>query len=115
LPILEVKTEPIIVKGFAEPSDDRITIRATDIKSFKELRSESTIHISITDTNATRDKLFGLKKIVESYPGESLLHLHINSDKEEAIVEVSRYKVDIDKQFISEVESLLGEKSLRIS
>ncbi len=114
LPILEEKAEPVIVKGTVEPSEERVRLRATDILSLRERRNGSTIHISLTRENATRDKLLRLKKIVEAYPGGSLVRLHLETDRGEAVIELENLGVDIQDEFIDAVERLLGNRTLRI-
>lgn len=114
LPILEEKAEPVIVRGTVEPSEERMRLRATDILSLRERRNGSTIHISLNRENATKDKLLKLKKIVEAYPGRSLIRLHLETDCGEAVIELGDFGVDIQDEFIDAVERLLGNRVLRL-
>ncbi len=114
LPILEEKAEPVIVKGTVEPSEERVRLRATDILSLRERRNGSTIHISLTRESATKDSLLGLKKIVEAYPGKSLIRLHLETDCGEAVIELGDFGVDIQDGFIDAVGRLFGNKVLRL-
>lgn len=114
LPILEEKAEPVIVKGTVEPSEERVRLRATDILSLRERRNGSTIHISLTKESATKDSLLKLKKIVEAYPGKSLIRLHLETDCGEAVIELGDFGVDIRDEFVDAVGRLFGNKVLRL-
>jgi DNA polymerase-3 subunit alpha len=114
LPILEEKAEPVIVKGTVEPSEERVRLRATDILSLRERRNGSTIHISLTRESATKDSLLELKKIVEAYPGKSLIRLHLETDCGEAVIELGDFGVDIQDGFIDAVGRLFGNRVLRL-
>ncbi len=115
LPILEEKSEPVIVKGTVEPSEERVKIKATEIFSLREKRNGSQLHINVTKENATRDNFLRLKRMFENYPGESLVHLHIETNLGEAVVEIGDYKVEIQDKFFEDVERLLGSNSFRLS
>jgi len=114
LPILEEKAEPVIVKGTIEPSEERVRLKATDIFSLREMRNGFTVHISLKKEDATRDNLIKLKRIFEVYPGESLIHLHIETNYGEAVVEIGNYKVNIHDRFLEDVERLFGRRVLRL-
>ncbi len=114
LPILEEKAEPVIVKGTVEPSEERVRLRATDILSLRERRNGSTIHISLSRESATKDSLLKLKRIVEAYPGKSLIRLHLETDCGEAVIELGDCGVDIQDGFIDAVGRLFGNRVLRL-
>ncbi|MEQ9618178.1 MAG: DNA polymerase III subunit alpha [Deltaproteobacteria bacterium] len=113
LPILEEKVDPVIVKGVVEPSEDRVKMRATEILSLRELRNGSTVHINLTSETSKKDKFLQLRDIFNSYPGDSMVHLHLSTETCEAVLEVGDVRVDVQDNFISEVESLLGKNCLR--
>ncbi|HEY7534535.1 MAG TPA: DNA polymerase III subunit alpha, partial [Thermodesulfobacteriota bacterium] len=71
LSLLEDKVEPIIVKGTVEPSEERVRLRANDIFPLSDMRNGSTIHINITKENANKGNLLKLKKILETYSGNT--------------------------------------------
>ncbi len=113
LPILEEKVEPVIVKGIVEPSEDRVKMRATEILSLRGLRNGSTVHINLTGESSKKDNFLQLRDIFNSYPGDSMIHIHIDTEEGEAVVEVGDIRVDVQDGFIHEVEKLLGKNSLR--
>ncbi|HEX3033568.1 MAG TPA: DNA polymerase III subunit alpha [Thermodesulfobacteriota bacterium] len=114
LPVLEDKIEPVIVKGTVEPSEERIRLRASDIFSLREMRNGSIVHINLTKENSTQNSLLKLKGVVEAYPGESPVHLHLETNGGEAVVDLGDFRVDIRDEFIEEVERLFGSKILRL-
>lgn len=114
LPVLEEKVEPVIIRGTAEPSEDRVRLRATEIFSLREMRNGSTVHINLVKENATKANLLRLKKVVENHPGESSVYLHLETDRGEAIVEIGNRRVNIRDEFIDEVERLFGSRVLRL-
>jgi DNA polymerase-3 subunit alpha len=114
LPILEEKTEPVIVKGTVEPSEERVKVRATDILSLGETRNGSTVHINLTRKNADKNNLLRLKRIIEMYPGKSPIRLHVETNSGEAVIELVNWQVDIEDEFIEAVGRLLGNRALRL-
>ena len=111
--LLEEKAEPIIVKGMAEPNEDQIKLRALDIISLRSMRNGSTVHINFDIFSSTRDNFEQLRDILNRYPGSCEVHLHINTDDGESVVEVGDFRVDAEESFIAEVRNLLGERSVR--
>ena len=113
LPILEDKVEPVIVKGIVEPSEDRVKMRATEIVSLRGLRSGSTVHINLNGEFSKKDNFLKLRDIFESYPGDFPVHIHLDTDAGEAVIEVDEVRVDVEDGFIREIEELLGKNCLR--
>jgi DNA polymerase-3 subunit alpha len=111
--ILEEKVEPIILKGMAEPSEDQVKLRALDIISLRSMRNGSTVHINFDKSSSNRDQFEQLRDILDKYPGSCEVHIHINTDDGESVVEVGDYRVDVEDNFIAEVEQLLGERAVR--
>ncbi len=114
LPILEEKTEPVIVKGTVEPSEERVKVRAAEILSLSETRNGSTVHINLTRKNAYKNNLLRLKRIIETYPGKSPIRLHVETNSGEAVIELVNWQVDIQDEFIEAVGKLLGNRALRL-
>ena len=108
LPILEEKAEPVVVKGIVEPSEERVRLKASDIFSLKEMRNGSIIHINLTKGQAAKENLLKLRKIVETYPGKSLVHLHLETSHGNVVVELGDLRVDVNDEFIEAVSRLLG-------
>jgi len=114
LPILEEKVEPVVVKGTVEPSEERVRLRASDIFSLKEMRNGSTVHINLTKEYAVKENLLKLKKIVETYPGKSLIHLHLETSHSDVVVDLGDCRVDVHDEFIEAVTRLLGSGVLKL-
>ena len=115
LPMLEDKVDPVIIKGFTEPGEDRVKLRATDIKPLRDLRNGATVHINFPKENTTREHLVKAREIISSYPGESQIQIHLNTEGGVAVLEVEDLRVGIEDAFISEVEDLLGKNALRFN
>jgi DNA polymerase-3 subunit alpha len=113
LPILEEKVEPIIIKGIAEPNEDQVKLRALDIISLRGLRNGSVVHINFNKASSTRDNFEQLKGILDKYPGDCEIHVHIKTDDGESVLEIGDFKVDVQDSLIYDVEKLLGEGALR--
>ena len=113
LSILEEKVEPIIIKGIAEPNEERVKLRALDIISLRGLRNGSTVHINLSRACSTRDNFEQLRGILDKYPGDCEVHVHINTEDGELVLEASDYRVDVQDSLIYDVEKLLGEGALR--
>jgi len=114
LSILEDRTEPIILKGIVENTEDRTKLRATDISSLKELKSLSTLNILISEDKANNEFYSKLQKTFINFPGNSKINLKIETDQGRAVIEVGEYKVDIDDPLIEELESMLGKGTVSI-
>ena len=115
LDILEEKVDPVIIKGFLDPTDDRAKIRASEVISLRQLRNNSSIHINLLEEKASSDYMNKLKDVFMDYPGESTVFLHINTSSGEAVVEVGNCKVDVHEGLINSVENLLGEKVVSLA
>ncbi|NIP26755.1 MAG: hypothetical protein GWO38_23765, partial [Phycisphaerae bacterium] len=49
-----------------------------------------------------------LRQILDKYPGSSEVHVHINTDDGESVLEVGDFRVEVQDNFIYDVEELLG-------
>ncbi|MGQ0794231.1 MAG: DNA polymerase III subunit alpha [Deltaproteobacteria bacterium] len=114
MPLLEEKSEPVIVRGTIENSEDRVKIRAAEIYSIREMRSGSAAHIMLKKELATPENLLKLKRIADAYPGESRVFLHIADGEEEVLVESGNCHVEIQDKFIDDIERVIGRGGLRV-
>ncbi|MFI5323426.1 MAG: DNA polymerase III subunit alpha, partial [Thermodesulfobacteriota bacterium] len=114
LPLLEDKIEPVIVKGVLEPSEERVKMRAVEILPLRAFRNGTTVHISLNG-NSGRESFISLRDIFSSYPGDSQVHLHVETDGGEAVIEVGDACVDVRDDFIEDVEKLLGKNCFRLA
>ena len=102
-----------MIKGIAEPNEDRVKLRALDIISLRGLRNGSTVHINFDRASSTRDNFEQLRGILDKYPGNCEVHVHINTDGGESVLEIGDFKVDVQDSFIYDVEKLLGCGALK--
>ena len=57
-----------------------------------------------------------LKKVLSAHKGEHNLYLHLNiNQKEKVSIKSKTMKVDFSDSLISEIENLLGQKSVQLS
>jgi len=115
LPLLEDRTEPLILKGVVENSEERTKMRATSISSLKEIRNSSTVNLIIDKELADNKHYQILKNTFNNYPGNSKIQLHIQTLEGEAVIEIGDYKVDIDNLLIEELEETLGKGTVHIT
>ncbi len=115
LPILEDRTEPVILKGIVENAEEKTKLRATDINSLKELKSSSTLNIILSEDKANNEYYSRLQKTFSSFPGNSKINLRIQTSEGEAVIEVGEYRVEIDDPLIEELESTVGKGTVSIS
>jgi len=108
LPVLEDKVEPVIIKGTLETNEERVRLRATNIFSIRELRNGTRVRMRINDA-ITREDLLKLKDILKDYPGNSPIHLHITTDIGEAVIELGKFRVDVQDKLIDDLESHFGK------
>jgi DNA polymerase III alpha subunit len=111
--LLEEKVEPIIIKGMAEPNEDQVKLRALDIISIRSMRNGSMVHINFDRNSSTRGHFEQLRDILGKYPGSCEVHVHINTEDGESVVEVGDYRVDAEEGFVAEVKKLLGDRAVR--
>ena len=100
LSILEDRTEPIILKGIVENTEDRTKLRATNISSLKELKSLSTLNILISEDKANNEFYSKLQKAFLNFPGNSKINLNIEMARKGESVEL---KVYVDDQYLESV------------
>ncbi|NIX15930.1 MAG: hypothetical protein GWN11_08620 [Candidatus Dadabacteria bacterium] len=115
LHILEDRTEPIILKGIVEHTEERTKLRSMDISSLKELKNMSTLNVQLEQQKATSEYYSLLEKTFLNYPGSSKVVISIETTDGIADLEVGEYKVNIDDPLIEKLESLLGKGTVSIS
>jgi len=98
----------VIIKGTLETNEERVRLRATNIFSIRELRNGTRVRMRINDA-ITREDLLKLKDILKDYPGNSPIHLHITTDIGEAVIELGKFRVDIQDKLIDDLESHFGK------
>ncbi len=114
-PLLEQKSEPIIVKAKVEKnSDDKVRLLANDIFSLMENRGRRAVQINMDSRAASKENINSLKKIFEEFPGNSTVVIDIKTHSSQAILRVENHRVDFKPEFIENIENLLGKNSVAL-
>ncbi|HSG31002.1 MAG TPA: hypothetical protein VLB82_05595, partial [Thermodesulfobacteriota bacterium] len=115
LHILEDRTEPIILKGIVEHTEERTKLRSLDISSLKELKSMSTLNVQLEQQKANSEYYSKLQDAFLKFPGDSKINLNIETEDGKAVIEVGEYRVSIDDPLIDHLETMLGKGTVSIS
>lgn len=100
---------PILVKGrLDKPEDKEAKIIGED---FYPLEKEREVHLEL-NSSVNMGTLEKLKEIINSYPGNLALVLHLG--KKATVAVNDQYRVDGSSAFVEAISSLLGKSSLRI-
>lgn len=114
--ILEEKFEPIVVEGFLDSDDEVTKIKASNIYSLETIKSKSSLlHVSLEEKDASQGVMKNLKQIFMFYPGRCKIHLHINKNGGETIIEVGNCKVSTNETLINDIENIIGEGRVSLS
>lgn len=113
--LLEQKIEPVVLTGTVESSDDKRQMKVRDILTVSEfLAKASLVNISIDSGVALPENLVRLENIMKQHGGESRVTINLDAGGKTVSIEVGKYGVSPSPDFVSEVEGLLGEKSLSL-
>ncbi len=104
--------EPVLVAGTLEVGENAAKIRATEVRSLREVQGQETrsVHFTLTTTGLERDHLESLKMILGRHQGpcRSLLHIVIPEQSRTTIKLPESCKVAATADLAAEVKSLLG-------
>ena len=110
--LLEMKVEPLIVRGTVEKADEGVKVKASRIGSLLDERSGETVHIKIKRESASIVTLQNLCEVFELHPGDSVVRVHLTSEEGELVIEVGLYRVNPDNEFVNAVVKELGSDAL---
>jgi DNA polymerase III subunit alpha len=104
--------EPLLVAGILEVGDKGSKIRASEVRSLKEVQGTETrtVHITLTSSGLERDHLESLREIIGRYQGQcrSLLHVVIPEKSRTTIRLPESYRVAACDDLALAVKNLFG-------
>jgi len=108
------KDKIVLVKGKLDTATQPAKVIAEKITPFSEVKEVSqNLHIKINKEKLKDEVLKKLKEILSSHRGKHNLYLHLTDPEEKKVIVKSKtLKVDFSEDLISEVEALLGERSM---
>ena len=107
----------VLVKGKLDTASTPPKVIAQEVLPFSRIKDVThNLHINLKEDRLEKEKLVRLKEILCSYKGKHNIYLHFsNKGGEETIIRSKSIKVGFTDSLISEVEDLLGSKSLWLS
>ncbi len=113
--LLEQKIEPVILTGNVDGADDKKQIKVREVLSVPEFSAKASgVTISINEKKANTENLVKLENILKQYRGESKVSLTLGVEGKTVSIEVGKYGVETSPDFVSEIENLLGDRSLSL-
>jgi len=108
------KDEVVLVKGRLDTAAQSPKVIAEKITPFSKVKDVShNLHIKIREGKSKEETLKRLREILSSHKGKHTVYLHLTDPKgKKVIVKSKSIKVDFSDALISEVEDLLGERSI---
>jgi DNA polymerase-3 subunit alpha len=108
--------DPLLVRGTLDLSEDRIKIKATEVKSLSGLANSPlrAFHLNIPRASLTHPGLVELKEAILAHKGSCLVFLHItNGNHRETVIAFSdEYRVDPSPVFRNRIKALFSSPSL---
>ncbi|WP_283135802.1 DNA polymerase III subunit alpha [Rhizohabitans arisaemae] len=109
----------VSITGQTRPQSDGdgISFAAKDVKmldvSSVQADGRQPVVIALREDRLTRELIGSLRRILETHPGDSPVHLRIQrlNPKKVTLMEVGRYEVDPQAAFAADIKSLLGAAS----
>ena len=107
----------VLVKGKLDTASTPPKVIAQEVLPFSRIKDVThNLHINLKEDTWEKENLVRLKEILCSHKGKHNIYLHFsNKGGEEAIIRSKSIKVGFTDSLISEVEDLLGPKSLWLS
>ena len=107
----------VLVKGKLDTASTPPKVIAQEVFPFSRIKDVThNLHINLKEDRLEKENLVRLKEILCSHKGKHNIYLHFsNKGGGEAIVRSKSIKVGFTDSLISEVEDLLGSKSLWLS
>jgi DNA polymerase-3 subunit alpha len=104
--------DPLLVRGSLDLSEDRIKIKATEVRSLAGLSSSPlrSFHLKIPHSSLTPTGLAQLKETILAHQGSCRVFLHItNGEQRETVIAFSdEYRVDPSPVFQNRVKTLFS-------
>jgi len=104
--------EPLLITGTLEVGEKGLKIRASDVRSLKQVHGQETrrVHLTLEATGLERDHLETLKRILGRYQGEcnTLLHIVTQGESRTTIKLPEICRVTPTEDLAMEVNNLFG-------
>ncbi len=128
--ILKERFEPIVVEGLVDPGEEDeedadqvknkkntgVKIKAISVYLLESIKSKSSLlHVSLEEKDSDQSVMKNLKHVFNFNPGSCKIHLHINSNGGEVVIEVGNCTVSADETLISEIENIIGKGRVSLS
>jgi len=104
--------EPLVVTGTLEVGEKGLKIRASEVRSLKEVHDQETrrVHLTLDSKSLERDQLMSLKEILGRYQGacNTLLHI-VTQEKSRMTIKLPEIcRVAPSEDLAMEVNNLFG-------
>ncbi len=110
--------DPLLVRGSLDLAEDRIKIKATEVRSLADLASSTprSVHLKIPQSSLSQAGLAQLKEAILAHKGSSRIFFHItNGEQRETVIAFSdEYRVDPSPIFQDRIKMLFPSPRLSI-
>jgi DNA polymerase-3 subunit alpha len=103
--------EPVLVEGRLRNDSDKVSIIAERLIPLSQLSPvrKNCMHIRLELAGLSRGLLLQVKNLINNYPGDCALQLHLISPEEEIIIDTDpSNRVNPSQELINQIEELLG-------
>ena len=108
--------DPLLVRGSLDLAEDRIKIKATEVRSLADLASSSprSFHLKIPRSSLSQAGLAQLKEAILAHKGSCRIFFHItNGEQQETVIAFSdEYRVDPSPIFQDHLKTLFPSPRL---
>ena len=102
--------EPVLVRGTLDLAEDRVKIKATEVRALSEPSdtSANNFHLKIPLATLTPSQLEDLKELIVENRGGTKVHLHlVDGQQKETVIALSdQFSVDPSQQFQNHLKHL---------
>ena len=109
---------PLLVRGSLDLAEDRIKIKATEVRSLADLTSSPprSVHLKIPQSSLSQTGLAQLKEAILAHKGSCRIFFHItNGEQRETVIAFSdEYRVDPSPIFQDRIKTLFPSPRLSI-
>lgn len=110
--------DPLLVRGSLDLAEDRIKIKAVEVRPLASLASSSprSVHLKIPQSSLSQTGLTQLKEMILAHKGACRIFLHItNGEQQETVIAFSdEYRVDPSPIFQDRIKTLFPSPRLSL-
>ncbi len=108
--------DPLFVRGLLDLADERLKIKATEVRSLSEWSASShmILHLKVPLSSITLEGLQKLREVIQAHRGSHPIHFHITGgDRKETVIAFSDdYRVDPSPIFQERIRTLFPSPHL---